>query len=364
MTAGRRLVSWRVWAGLAVALVALTTAGPPAARADSRVAGAAPTRAYRVVGNHILDPAGRRFVMVGATPFYSSFMPQDDDGGLGDRQLRHVPATLDRLRAAGFTTVRLFVSEQLRGVPRLVHALDTTVRAARQRGLVVLLANAYDNPTRVPAFLTWLAARYAVDPGVWLTPSNEPHCAEMTEAPLGYPDAACGDWAAWQAEESRFVAAVRAGGMRSPVLVNTPAYSWDLRGAVTHPLGDDQIVLGAHRYGDNNRDIRDRANAQHVPETRACDLLWANLARSRAVVVDEVGAYNRPGVRNSPAWAAGMADYLRDWVLHRGGSGAIGFNWSWDAGSMTSGGTGVGPLTPWGRAWLDRFVRPVAGAHR
>ena len=140
--------------------------------------------------------------------------------------------------------------------------------------------------------------------------------------------------------------------MTAPVIVNTPGWSWDVTGVEDHPLGDDQVILGAHRYAN------DEASFDAAERAEAGDA-WARLARSRPVLLDEVGNYNGPDFANSLAWTQGMIDFATRWVRAGDGAGVVAFNWRWsDPNTLTD---DAGGLTAWGRAFRDGYLSRVTG---
>jgi hypothetical protein len=288
---------------------------------------------FHVDGNRIVAPDGSRFVMKGVVAPYGTFAG-GDAAGLGRRNERSAPEDFERIAELGANTVKIYVTP---GAAQ--ERLDDVVQAARAEGLVVVLTGFYADFDEALPWVRRTAADYADDPYVWLLPMNEPGCT------VPDPGSACTDYARWQGEHRRYVEAIRDAGMESPIVVNTPGYSWDLRGVRDHPLGDDNLVLGAHRY----------ANDERALNRREIEAGWASMARTRPVVLDEVGNYNGDGFANSVDWTRDMIDYARRWVERGEGSGAVAFNWRWsDPNTLTS--PEDGELTEWGRIFVRRFL--------
>jgi hypothetical protein len=129
-------------------------------------------------------------------------------------------------------------------------------------------------------------------------------------------------------------------------VVNTPDYSRDLSHVDSFPLGDDNIILGVHRYSTTDRPFEDTDRQQ---ERSA----WADRSLEHAVIVDEVGGAG-PGLGPFSPWLAGFLDFVADWTRTRNGSGAIAFVWHWsDSNSMTA---SDGGLTPWGEVFVRRYL--------
>jgi hypothetical protein len=188
-----------------------------------------------------------------------------------------------------------------------------------------------------------MAESYKDDAWVWLLPMNEPGCT-------GPDTSGCRDWDGWQHDWLTYVATIRDAGMTSPIVVNAPGWSWNLTEVASHPLDDDNLVLGAHRYGNDSTHF-DEEERQEVEQS------WAGLARSAPVVLDELGNYDGAGFANSEAWMRGMVDFAARWVNEDEGAGVVAFNWRWsDPNSLTEYGGG---LTSWGRTYLDDYLRKV-----
>lgn len=326
----------RGWLAL-VGLAALLLVGH---QVVTRAADSTGPAGFHTEGGRILDAEGKPFLVKGVTIPYGTFAGGPgggpDPGELGQRNFATVPADLRRLKATGVNLVRVMAHPSSdRGRLRQV------IRWARAEGLIVELSNVEKDPTRGRPWVTELAREYRGDSGIWLQPVNEPNCRSEG------PNDRCGDWKAWQDEQIPYIRAIRAAGVRSPIVVNGPSFSWDLSQVDAYPLGDDDVIYGAHRYANNEPTFSEAQQAE-------VDRLWGGLAVDHAVIVDEVGAYDGPTFANSPAWTEGFLAYVTDWVQHRGGSGAIGFTWRWyDGNSLTD---ARGALTPWGQTF-DRFLR-------
>jgi hypothetical protein len=296
---------------------------------------------FRVEGNRIVAPDGERFVMKGVVAPYGTFAG-GDAAGLGRRNERSAPEDFERIAELGANTVKVYVTPDAVGDEAGRERLDGVVQAARDQDLVVVLTGFWAEFEDTLPWVRRMAAEYADDPYVWILPMNEPGCT------VPEPGAACTDYASWQREHRRYVEAIRDAGMESPIMVNTPGYSWDLTGVRDHPLGDEDLVLGAHRYAND-------AGGLTEEDRREIEDGWARMARTRPVVLDEVGNYNGGGFANSVEWTRDMIDYARRWVEQGRGSGVVAFNWRWsDPNTLTS--PEDGELTEWGRIFVERFL--------
>jgi hypothetical protein len=296
---------------------------------------------FRVEGNRIVAPDGDRFVMKGVVAPYGTFAG-GDAAGLGRLNERSAPEDFERIARLGANTVKVYVTPDTVDDRAGRERLDEVVQAARDHDLVVLLTGFYADFEETLPWVRRTAEQYAGDPYVWILPMNEPGCT------VPEPGAECTDYDGWQRDHRRYVAAIRDAGMDAPIVVNTPGYSWDLTGARDHPLGDEDIVLGAHRYANDATELTEEGR-------REIERGWARLAARRPVVLDEVGNYNGEGFGNSVDWTREMIDYARRWVERRQGSGVVAFNWRWsDPNTLTS--PEDGELTEWGRIFVERFL--------
>ncbi|MGH3995143.1 MAG: glycoside hydrolase family 5 protein, partial [Pseudonocardiaceae bacterium] len=297
---------------------------------------------FRVEGNRILDPDGERFTVKGVVAPYGTFAG-GDGGGLAERNERHAAADFDRMRELGINTVKIYVTPSRMLGERARARLDRVVQAARDRDLLVILTGFWGRPHTTGRWVRTMARTYRDDAWVWLLPMNEPGCT-------GPDTSDCGDWEAWQRSWRAYVRVIRAAGMESPIVVNAPGWSWNLSQVESYPLRDDQLVLGAHRYANDQPSF-------HAGEREEVERSWARLARERPVLLDEVGNWDGPNFANSPAWTRGMVDFAARWVREEEGAGVVAFNWRWsDPNSLTRAG---GKLTGWGRTFLRGYLRKV-----
>lgn len=297
-----------------------------------------PAEPFRVQDGRIVSPSGGRFVVRGVTIPYGTFAG-GDSGGLGARNYDRVGRDFDRLKRVGVNTVRILVTPRPRDTRQLPR-LHRVVALARERGLVVVIGPALTTFEAGGKLLRGLARRYRNDSAVWFLVMKDPNCSAR-----GFV-ASCLDWSLWRRQHDRAIAALRAEGVRSPVVVNTPDYSKDLTRVDSFPLADANVVLGVHRYSTTNEPFTELDRRE---ERRA----WADRSLERAVIVDEVGGAG-PALGPFSPWVAGFLDFVADWTRSSNGSGAIGFVWRWsDANTMTAAG---GVLTPWGEAFVRRYL--------
>ena len=191
---------------------------------------------FRVSDGRILAPDGARFVVKGVTIPYGTFAGGDAKG-LGTLNFLTVRSDLRRLRGLGVNTIKILVTPKP-GDRDQLSRLRTVVRHARGQGFVVEIGAAFTGFESARDLMRELASTYRRDPYVWLQPMNEPNC------PIGRPVPSCFDWLLWQRQQRALIKTIRAQGMTSPVVINTPGYSAALSRIDTYPLGDDGVVLG------------------------------------------------------------------------------------------------------------------------
>lgn len=293
-----------------------------------------PEPGFRVSGNRILDPAGDRFVVRGVVLAYGSFAG-GPGGGAAVRNGERYAQDIRRIKATGGNLVRIMATPGAARPDRLA-LLRRIVAAARAQDMVVQLSSAFAGAAASRRWVTRLARLYRDDPYVWLQPQNEPGCDQGAQAGLQ----ACGDWRRWQRDQRAAIAAIREAGVTAPVVVNVPRFSTDLRLIDRYPLGDANVVYGAHRYGNDN--------AAFTPQERAAvEAAVGGPSRRHAVIVDEFGNWNGPQFPNALAWSDGMARWIAGWVRRGDGQGATGFNWRWSDPNTMLGADDR--LTAWGQ---------------
>jgi hypothetical protein len=296
---------------------------------------------FHVEDGKIFDPEGREFVMNAVTTVYGTF-GGGDEAGYGEFNYQHAQDHYDQILSLGFNTVRIYVHADNYDQAHKARLLNA-VQWGRDRGFLVIISSHYGdyNPTSI-AMLTDLVQVYKDDPYVWITPASEPYCG----------DSVCLDWDEWYQDHLAYVQLLRDNGYQNPILINTVHWSSDLSRIYEYPLGDDNLVYGARRYG-NDHQTFDSSHRQQV------EAWWGTLAQDSqfAFVIDEVGAYNGRQFANSIDWVRGFMDYTTDWVNNRGGDGIIPFVWYWsDGNSLTN---RDGSLTPWGNIFVDQYLDRV-----
>lgn len=308
-----------------------------------------PSSGFTLRGPDIISPSGEHFIVKGVSFFYGNFIYLDHSGDFQVERAgmypsvshEHAERDLDRLKALGVNTVRIFV-RPVAGVER-THLKDV-VLSARKRGFVVLLSNSYSTLDESLPWLKELARSYRNDPYVWINPMNEPNCNSIG----GLKTSACDDWEVWHRDTLQYVQALRSEGFKNPIVIDTVHWSWDLSEIENFSLKDPRIIYGVHRYAN-------KAQTFDAEEKKDCDESWGNLSSTFPVILEEIGHFNGKGTVSSLEWQKGFANYLSDWIRNRKGGGMIGFNWLWSDGNSMA--RTDGSLTPWGEIFFGEFIK-------
>lgn len=292
---------------------------------------ASSSRTFTVVGNRVLGPDGRPFLVHGvARPSLEwSCTGQGLDGSDG------IPASdfVTMRQDWGANTVRLALSEQLwlssaAAMPvahtcaGYVRTVRTAVAAARAAGLVVILDLHWSDAgsALVQAaqhcapdahsvdFWRSVAAEYRGDGGVWFELYNEPHDVSWSVWRDG--GAIVCDGVAYPAVGmQRLVDVVRATGSRNLVLAGGLDWAYDLSAVAAEPLHGGGVVYATHPYVW-------KGNAS------SWDVAFGALSRTAPVVATEFG---RTDCAPSAPYDGALLGYLR--------AHGIGYTaWAWWAG--------------------------------
>ena len=299
---------------------------------------------YRVQGATILDPRGTPFVVRGV--LVADGVLTDAAAPIDGAKVARALRDIRRAAKAGVNLVRIPVIAADADPARYAQ-LRRLIIQARKRHLVALLAIENSTIAETTPWLGDLAHRWGADPGVWIQPAVDPAC----DGPLA-DRARCQSWSSWKGEQRGLVAALRAGGMRSPVVLSTPRRSRDLRLLRSYRLADRNVVYGVHRSGG--------PRATFTPgEADAVAGAWGGkLSRRYAVIVDQL-ARSSGGKLDRLAWTTGFAAYVADWVSERGGDGAIAS--AWQVGGADALIRPNGHLTTWGATFRDRYLALLGG---
>ena len=296
------------------------------------------TGRFQVKGNKILDPNGHSFVVRGVDAIYGTFAG-GDQSGFGKTNLQNVVRDLANLKVAGINLIRIDVSPAQFTGQNQQSQLDTVVRDVTSLGLVAVIDNNdWNDPAAEAHWLQAEANHYQSNALIWFNTGNEPFCGGVN----------CDNWSYWQTIEKQWIQAIRDGGNSNPIIINCIHWSWDCSQVGSYPLGDMNLIYGAHRYSDGH-------DSFNTSEQQESDRFWGNLATQFPIIVDEVGANYNPDAQLE--WDQGFMSYLVNWVKTRQGDGVIGFVYRWsDANSMLD---PQGNLNLWGHIFFDDLIKPL-----
>lgn len=289
----------------------------------------------KVQGNKVLDDDGKQFIFLGIDACYGPFAGGDPDNP--EFAASNIQRDLDyATKNLHINSIRLSIDIAYVDSSGRWSSVDSVVANATNRGLkVVISCNDAENVS--PSRMQQLAARYANNSRVLITPANEPWADSQS-------------WASWRTQEQAWVNAIRAGGNKQPIVLQCPGWSWDWSPypnyALTDPAGIG-LILGPHRYSNGDTSV---SNA-------TLNSVFGDLANRWPILMDEWGNYNE-GVTGNASWNRAIGTYLVN-LISRGGCGALGFTWTWsDDNALFTGST----LTAWGQQYRDYFLVPAQGA--
>jgi len=171
---------------------------------------------------------------------------------------------------------------------------------------------------------------------------------------------ACGDTEAWIWSQQRYVRALRAGGVRTPIVVNLPDSSRSVSVNWARALKDRNLVYGVHPSSEGRARFAP-ADGQALKASlrdagRRVPIIFDNVARVQTVV--DVRRWSTGSgtsrmtktvrtSRDTMRWSSGMLEWMIGWTILDGGDGAIVSGMGTDTrNSMTA---GRKRLTVWGK---------------
>lgn len=318
----------------AVAVALLTLAALVLTAAPASAAGR-----YKVQSGGIVDLGGRPFVLRAAGALDGYFVGTGH--AIDAKAVRQARKEFRSMKNRGLNGVRLQVQGEGITAERLA-GLRKIVAQARVAGLVTVISNVDSSPAATLELMRSLARSYRNNPLVWLQPLYEPNCSGQFADPTR-----CESWTVWRAEQTNYLKAIRNGGMRSPVLVGTPRLSADAGLVLHYRLADRNVVYGVHVDAGAAKEF---GAAQRTAVEKAI----APAGRRLAVVYDNLARVGGSGQAAGPDYTRRAVAYLANWVVYRGGDGAI--VGTWHPGGPNSLATARGGLTTYGGVVSTRFI--------
>jgi len=318
---------------VALALVA-GLAGSAAAVAEAKVA--------RVKGATIVGANGKPFVVRGVTWGGDRFVPARADMALGAPTTADARRGFDQAQRLGANLIRVEVSSAAAG-PEHRRALRRLQALARQKGMVLLLANVPLHDGDQAPWLEELASWFGAAGNVWILAEVDPHCGRLAAS------SACGNWEAWQDRQIRNIEAIRRGGLRTPVVVNLPGGSTRIDAERAAVIRGRNVVFAVHP---SSRGAR-RFDADEAARLRTA---FGTASRRLPIIVDYVaptGLSAEGGIERLP-WLRGYLGWLSAWTLQQGGDGVIGAGLDGVAASALT--DRRGRPTRWGRTYGTDYL--------
>ena len=316
------------------------------------VAGAAQARTAHVVGNRIIGGDRHEMKLRGVTWGGTRFVPTDALSPLPAPDLQTAPNAFKQIGYLGANMVRVNVSSAANtDAGRL--ALQKLQRLAASRGLILLLANV---PLTVADQSPWLSTLASWFPGkdnVWYLPAVDPNCGQF-DATTG-----CGDTESWIWSQSLNIRALRAAGVKTPIMVNLPDSSRSVARNWTMHLGDRNVIYGVHPPSDGKvrfKPVDSQALTTSLSAaTKVVPVVFDNIARVQTTTtvdttVPATTARHKRTTRmttDSLHWSQGLLNWVTGWTVINGGDGAI--VTGWDTPTRDAMSKGRKTLTAWGR---------------
>jgi hypothetical protein len=312
----------------------IAAAFAPIATADARTA--------RVKGTSIVGANGKPFVVRGVMWGGDRFVPAKTGSALRTPDLRDARSGFDTAQRLGANLVRVNVSSAAAG-PEYRRALRRLQALARQKGMVLLLANVPLRDEDQTAWLEELASLFSGAPNVWILAEVDPHCGHLAAS------SACGDWDAWQDRQVRNIDAIRRGGLGTPIVVNLPGGSTRVDVDRAKVIRGRNVVFAVHP---GSRDAR-RFDAQEAKRMRVA---FGEATRQLPIIVDYVAplGLSAEGGRERLPWLRGYVTWLSGWTLTQGGDGVIGAGIG--GATATSLTDRRGKPTTWGRTYGTDYL--------
>lgn len=307
-------------ASTATALALLACMGVAAASADARP--------IRVKGAQIIDAKGHPLTLRGVAWGGDRFVPQSAAATLPPPDIATASADFRRIRRMGGNLVRVDVS---RAADDDAHrlAFQRLQRLARAHGLQILFANVpLDDADQTP-WLTTLAGWLAGKPNVWFLPETDPNCGVFTAS------SACTDSETWIWTQGNAIRALRAAGVRTPIVVNTPEGSRSVSLDWAHALDDDNLVYGVHPSAEGatrfTPAIGHALDVSLRDATAKVPIVFDRIARVQTTVqLQRTGTENAvrwtrtsSTTTDNLRWSSGLLDWVTGWTMIDGGDGAI-----------------------------------------
>lgn len=315
-------------------------------------AAVAEAKPAHVKGAKILDAQGHELKVRGVAWGGDRFVPARATDALPAPDVASAARDFKRIQQMGANLVRVEVSSAANDDAHRL-AFQKLQRLAKAHGLQILFANVPLSTDDQSEWLTTLAGWFRKKPNVWYLPMTDPDCGVFTAT------VACGDTESWIWHQGNAIRALRAAGVRTPIVVNMPGGSQSVSLNWATALGDRNLVYGVHpssagQIKFTQQDGRSLTVSLREAATRV-PVMFDDVARVQVnVELQRSGTENATRWTRSTTtttdtlrWSQGLLDWITGWTVIDGGDGAIvdGF------GTATRDQLGKGRkrFTTWGR---------------
>ena len=312
----------------------------------------AQARPAHVSGNRIMDAARHEMKLRGVTWGGMRFVPAEALTPLAAPDITSASSAFKQIARLGSNVVRVNVSSAANDDAHRL-AFQKLQRLAASRGLMLLLANVPLTVDDQSPWLATLASWFPRKDNVWFLPAVDPNCGQFDAT------AGCGDTEAWIWSQSLSIKALRAAGVKTPIMVNLPDSSRSVALNWTTVLGDSNLIYGVHPPSAGQLKFK-QSDGQALTTslaaaTKVVPVVFDNIARVQTTTtvdttVPATTARLKRTTRmttDSLVWSEGLLDWVTGWTVIDGGDGAI-VN-GWDTPTRDAMSKGRSTLTAWGR---------------
>ena len=305
-----------------------TTATALALLACMGAATAAEAKSAHVSGAKIIDAQGHEMKVRGVIWGGGRFVPADPAAPLPTPDVATAAADFKRIQRMGANLVRVDVSSAANDDPHRL-AFQKLQRLAKAHGLQILFANTALNAEDQSVWLQTLASWFPKKTNVWYLPETDPSCGPFTAGQ------ACGDTEAWIWSQGNDIRALRAAGVKTPIMINLPNSSQSVSLNWATALDDRNVVFGVHPDSAGQRKFTEQSG--HALTVSLQDavgkapVVFDDIARVQTTVnlersgTENATRWTRSTTTTTDAlkWSQGLLDWVTGWTVIDGGDGAI-----------------------------------------
>lgn len=312
----------------------------------------AQARPAHVSGNRIMDAGKHEMKVRGVTWGGTRFVPTVLGTPVAPPDISSASNAFKQIARLGANVVRVNISSASNDDAHRL-AFQKLQRLAKSRGLVLLLANVPLSVDDQSPWLATLASWFTKKDNVWYLPAVDPNCGQFDAT------GQCGDTEAWIWTQSLNIKALRAAGVKTPIMVNLPQGSQSVAVNWIKALGDRNLVYGVHPSSEGQIKFK-QSDAQALTTslaaaTKIAPVVFDDIARVQTTTtVDPLVPVTTARLKrttrtttDSLRWSQGLLDWVTGWTVIDGGGGAIVAGWDTPTPDAMS--KGRKTLTTWGR---------------